>query len=206
MIDPPPPDPGLEIVVASRGISKGIAQTDGPQILVRPEIGIGAFRIGAYAKNVTSATSDGEAGLNFGASARVAGFELSASAAWKHAIDAAAGSDRDAIELTGSASRRFGRVTLRVNLVWSPDDIGGTGRSFYVESSASYSVDRRTTIGTMLARRERDGGPDYTAYSFGVSRSLTGPLSAELRFHDSSRSGLDDYYRARLVASLRLRF
>ena len=34
MFDLPPPDPGIEFVVASRGMSKGIAQTDGPQALI----------------------------------------------------------------------------------------------------------------------------------------------------------------------------
>ncbi len=36
MFDLPPPEPGIEIVVASRGMSKGVAQTEGPQLVVKP--------------------------------------------------------------------------------------------------------------------------------------------------------------------------
>ena len=40
IFDLPPPDPTLEISVASSGYSKGLAQTDGMQVLIRPESGV----------------------------------------------------------------------------------------------------------------------------------------------------------------------
>ena len=81
MFDLPPPDPGIEVVIASRGISKGLAQTDGPQMLVRPEVAFGPVYIGGYAKNVTSATLDGEAGPVAGFRTSAGGFDLAGSAA-----------------------------------------------------------------------------------------------------------------------------
>ena len=49
MIAAAPPQPSIEIVVASRGISKGLAQTNGPQLVVRPEIAFGKLFVGGYA-------------------------------------------------------------------------------------------------------------------------------------------------------------
>ena len=43
MFDFPPPDPSIEFVLATRGISKGIAQTDDGQLLVRGELDVQAI-------------------------------------------------------------------------------------------------------------------------------------------------------------------
>ena len=55
MIDLPPPDPGIEIVVASRGYSKGLAQTDGVQVRAQPELAFGPVYVAVYAKNDSDA-------------------------------------------------------------------------------------------------------------------------------------------------------
>jgi hypothetical protein len=43
----PSPDPGIEISAFSQGMSKGLRQTDGVQILVRPEVTVGLARSSA---------------------------------------------------------------------------------------------------------------------------------------------------------------
>ena len=45
MIDLPPPDPGVEIVLATRGYSKGLAQTDGVQGIGRVELVFGSVTL-----------------------------------------------------------------------------------------------------------------------------------------------------------------
>jgi hypothetical protein len=206
VIDLPPPDPSIEIVLASRGISKGLAQTEGPQALVRAELGLGPAYVGAYAKNVTSPTSDGEAGALIGLRTGLAGFDLAASAAWKRSIAPTRGVDAGALELAGSAGRRMGPVTLKLGLTWSPNDLGSTGRSTFAEATFGYSLDRKTSFGASVARRERDGGPDYTAFNAGATRVLRPGISADLRYYDTARSGLGDPYAKRLVASVRAKF
>ena len=114
MIDLHHPDPGIEISIATRGISKGLTQTDGAQLVVRPELAFGDLYLGAYAKNVTSTTSDGEGGPAIGLRTRAGGFNLAASATLKLSIDPAEGSDAEALELAGSAARRFGPLNLRL--------------------------------------------------------------------------------------------
>src|ERR671921_666537 len=111
----PPPDPALEVVVATRGMSKGLAQTEGPQFLVRGELGFGVIYLGGYAKNVTSPTSDGEAAGLVGIRTKLAGFELSGSAAVKRALAPVGQLDSTALEMIGGVSRKFGRVTPRIS-------------------------------------------------------------------------------------------
>ena len=76
-IDLPPPDPQLEISVASNGYSKGLRQTDGAQLVVRAEVAFGDFSVGTQWKNITNSTADGEAHLYLGYDTQVAGVDLS---------------------------------------------------------------------------------------------------------------------------------
>lgn len=206
MLDLPPPDPGIEVTLATRGISKGLAQTDGPQVVVRPELGFGPVYVGAYAKNVTSPTSDGEAGPVAGFRSSAGGFDLAGSATLKLAVAPVGAVDDEALELALSASRGIGPVTPRLSVTWSPDDLGSTGRSTFAEASVGWRVARPITLNASIARRERDGGPDYSAFSAGLSYRLADPLTADLRWYDTDRSGLGEPYRGRLVGSLRARF
>ena len=205
MFDLPPPDPAAEVLVATRGMSKGLAQTDGPQFLVRGELGFGVLYLGAYAKNVTSPTSDGEAAGLVGVRTKVAGFELSASAALKRSIAPVGKVDSSALELNGGVSRRIGRVTPRISVTWSPDDLGSTTHTLFAESGLGFAVDKETTISAAVGRRERGGGPDYTAFNLGVARTF-GKLTLDARYFDTDKSGLGSPFKGRIVGSARLRF
>ena len=50
---PPPPDPGIEIVLATKGMSKGLSQTDDAQLVVRGELAFGSFFLGGLALTFT---------------------------------------------------------------------------------------------------------------------------------------------------------
>jgi len=199
-------DPGIEISAFSQGMSKGLRQTDGVQILVRPELAIGSLVLDAYYKNVTSPTADGEAAVRLGLRRRVAGFELAVSAAYKWNTNARLQADRDALEFSASASRRFGRVTPHLSLVYSPDDLGGTRASLYAEAGVAASLVQGLSLGANVERRERDGGPDYVAFNAGATYAFSRNLGADLRYYDTAQSRLGAIYRPRLVASLKLHF
>ena len=206
MLDLPPPDPGIEINLASQGMSKGLRQTDGPQLLVRPEVRFGPFSLGAYAKNVSSTTSDGEAGPVLGVRTGAGGFDLSASATWKFALDPEPGLDNQSLELNAVLSRRIGALTPRLSLTWSPDDLGSSGRSTYAEAGAAYAVAPGASLSAAVARRERRGGTDYTAFNAGASYTVAEHYTFDLRWYDTDRSALGEIYNGRFIASLRLRF
>jgi hypothetical protein len=205
MPDLPPPAPAIEFNLSSTGMSKGTAQTDGPQLLVRGELGFGDLYLGAYAKNVSSSTADGETAAQVGVRTRAAGFDLAASAGWKRAIDPAPGSDTNALEVSGSLARKLGRVTPRLSIVWSPNDVGSTGRTLFAEAGASYRLASAVTASAAIGRRERTGGLDYTAWNAGIAWAPAKPLTLDLRYYDTNR-GADHPYRARVVLSGRVRF
>ncbi len=206
MFDLPPPDPAIEIQLASRGYSKGLAQTDGGQLLVRGELAAGPLFVQAYWKNIDSSRADGESGLLIGARARLGDVDLVATATYKHQTGVRGPTDEDAFEFTASASRAFGRLTPRLSLTFSPDELGATRRSLYAELGASFRLASQTSLVASIGRRERSGGDDYTAFSAGISRRLGDHVTAELRWHDTAQSARGDAWQGRAVASLRLRF
>jgi hypothetical protein len=201
----PPPVPAIEFNLSSTGMSKGIAQTTGPQFLGRGEIAFGTLFIGAYAKNVDSSTADGEAAALVGVRTKAAGFDLTASAAWKRAIDPARGSDANALEIAAAAARKIGRVTPRLAIIWSPDDVGGTRRTLFAEAGASYRVSAAVQASAALGRRQRGAGADYTAWNAGLTWTPLKQVSMDLRYYDTN-GGHSQPFRARAVASARVKF
>ena len=103
-------------------------------------------------------------------------------------------------------ARRFGRLTPRINLVYSPDDLGGTRASLYAEAGASLSLFSGASVSANIARRARDGGPDYIAFNAGATYAITGNVSADLRYYDTTQSRLGVIYQPRVVASVRIHF
>lgn len=203
----PPPVPSIEFNLSSTGMSKGIAQTDGPQVLVRGELSFGALYFAAYGKNVTSPIEDGEGGPLIGVQLTEGGFDLGASLAWKHAINAAPGTDANAVEMSGSIGHPIGRLQPRLSIVWSPDDLGGTGRTVFAEAGASYPLGKTVTASAAVGRRHRSGGLDYTAWNAGLSWAAYKRFTVDLRYYDTDASADPDQpYRPRVVASGRLSF
>lgn len=203
---PPPPVPVIEFNLASRGISKGLAQTDGPQFLARGEVSTGPVYVAGYWKNVTSTTSEGEAGATIGIRKRVADFNLAASATLRIATNSAIGSDDKALEVAASISRKFNRLTPQLAVTWSPDDLGSTGRSVFAEASASYRLLNHTSISAAIGRRDRVGGANYTAFNAGVTQTLSSRFTADLRYYGTDKRGLGYTYQPGVIASLHARF
>lgn len=201
----PLPVPAIEFNLSSTGMSKGLAQTDGAQALIRGELGFGHLYVGAYAKNVKSSSADGEAAALVGSRTSLAGFDFDATAAWKRAINPAPGSDVNALEIAVFASRRFGPVTPRVSVTWSPDDVGSTGRTVFTELGAIYRLTKILSASAAVSRRERSGGLDYTAWNAGLAFSPIKPLIFDARYYDSD-GGNERTFKGRFVASGRLKF
>ena len=204
MFDLPPPVPAIELNLSSTGMSKGLAQTDGPQFLGRGELAFGHVYLGGYGKNVTSSTSEGEAGLLVGVRTSAAGFDLALSATGKRAINPAAGSDKTALELSGSVARKLGALTPRVSLVWSPDDLGSTGRTLFAEAGVGYKLAKGWTASAAVGRRERTGGPDYTAWNAGLAWNPEKHFTLDARYYDTD-GGDTHPFKPRLVVSGRIR-
>ena len=206
MFDLPPPDPGVEIVLATRGYSKGLAQTDGVQGIGRVELVFGSVTLGTQYKNISSPTAAGEASVSAGWKGKALGFDLGASLAWKQLVGLRNQVDADCFELTPSIARKLGPLTARLSMVYSPNDLGRTGESAWIEGGAAWKVTGKTSLSANLGRRERSGATDYTAFNLGVTRTLFKGVTADLRYYDSARSGLGETFEGRLVGALRARF
>ena len=206
MIDLPPPDPGIEIVAASRGMSKGIAQTDGIQVIPKAFLQIGDVQVGGQWKNVTSPVAKGEGAAFVNATRKLGTLQLTLGAAYKFQTSVRGPTDSDAFEFTGAASRKFGKLGTRVGVVYSGDDFGGTGRSVYVEGGPTLDIGKSVRISANIGRRERVGSPDYTSFNAGASATLFKKLTVEARYYDTAQSDFGEAYHERVVVSGRLSF
>ncbi len=201
----PPPVPAFQVAIYSSGTSKGIAQTRGPQIVGRGEVDMGSVYVAGYLKNVTSPTSDAEAGALVGVRTKVRGFNLSASATVRRAINPTPGSDATSLELAASVARPIGSVTPIVSVIYSPDDLGSTKRSVYVEGGASWAINKQLSASAAVGRRDRVIGADYTAWNAGLTWTPVKKLALDARYCDTN-AGSQWPYKARLVVSGSLKF
>jgi uncharacterized protein (TIGR02001 family) len=206
MFDLPPPDPAFEILVASHGMSKGLGQTDGIQVIPKAWLQIGDVQAGAQWKNISSPSADGEAQVFVGAVRKLGPYQLSAGVAYKFQTGVKGRPDDDCFEFSGGISRKWGKLALKLGAIYSPDDVGSARRSLYVEGGPAFDIGKSTRLSANLGRRQRVGGADYTAWNLGVTRTVARRLAVDLRYHDTNRSHLGSPYRARVVVSGRLSF
>lgn len=205
IFDLPPPDPAVELVLATHGMSKGIGQTDGPQFIAKSSMRFRDVQLGVQWKNVSAQSANGEGALFANASKKLGSVQLNAGIALKFSTGISGPTDSTALELTAGASRKFGPVTLRLNTIYSPDDLGSARRSLFVEGGPAIQLGKGWTASAAIGRRHRAGGADYSAFNAGVSSSLKA-LQLDLRYYDTDRSGLGDPYRSRIVGSVKIVF
>ena len=206
MIDLPPADPGIEVIVSSRGMSKGIAQSEGPQLIIKPSVKLGDVQLGAQWKNVTSTVARGEGALFVGVGREIAGFQLSLQAAHKFQTGVREPTDDHSWEFTGGVSRKFGAVSLRGSAVYSPDDLGPAERSLYWEAGPALDVARHFKFSANIGHRSRRLGDDYTSFNAGLSTTIVPRTTIELRWYDTSRHELGENFLGRAVVSARMAF
>ena len=206
MFDLPPPDPGIEFVVASRGMSKGIAQTEGPQALIRPFVQLGPVQVGAQWKNLTSPVAGGEASTFLAVAPKLGSVQLNAGVAYKLFTGVRGPTDNKSWEFTGSATRKFGKISLRVAAIYSPDDLGSAERSLFVEGGPIFELNKTTRISGTIGRRDRVNGDDYTAFNAGVAKTLFKGVTLDARYYGTNQSDLGEFFEDRLVVSARMSF
>ena len=116
----PPIDPVIEISVASHGMSRAVAQTEGPQVLPKAFLQLGAVQLGGQWKNVKSPVADGEAAIFINASPKLGDFQLSFGAAYKFQTNVSAVTDDKSLEFSSSVSRKLGKVGLKASAFTAP--------------------------------------------------------------------------------------
>lgn len=206
MLDLPPLDPGIEVVVASRGMSKGIAQTEGPQVVAKSFLQLGPVQLGGQWKNVTSSVARGEAAAFINATHKIEQFQLNLGVFYKFQTGVSATTDDKSWEFTGGVSRKFGKVSLRASATYSPDDLGGAKRSIYLDGGPTLEIGKTTRLLATIGHRHRKDGDDYTSFSAGLSKTMFKGVSVDLRWYDTNRHELGENFDGRAVVSARLAF
>lgn len=204
MLDLPPPDPAIEISVASRGMSKGITQSDGPQIVVKPYLQMGPMQAGAQWKNITSSRAKGEASLFVAAAPKLGAVQLNLGVAYKFQTGVDEPTDDKSWEFTGSATRKFGKLSLRANAIYSPDDLGSARRSLFIEAGPTLELPKGFKLSSAIGHRSRVNGVDYTAFNAGVSKTVLKKVTLDARLFGTNRSELGKQYDERAVFSAKV--
>ena len=202
----PPPDPGIEISIATTGMSKGLSQTDGVQVVGRGELAFGGVYVAALGKNLDSSSTEGEFQLSAGGRFRLRKADINVSVAYKRWLDTTGNPDEEAAELGVSVSRTFGKITPRFQLIYSPDDLGSTTYSIYGEAGIGWKPIRDLTLSANLGRRVRGNGLEYTSANVGIAYAVHKNFTAEVRLFDTNKSDVDEPYKRRLVGVLRAKF
>lgn len=201
----PPPDPAFEFSIASRGMSKGIAQTqDEPQAILKASGKSGPLEIGGQWKNVTSTSAKGEAAIFLNASHTLGKLRINGGAAYKFQTGVSGNPDSDSFEFTAGANLGLGRLSLRATAIYSPDDLGSAGQSLYVEGGPAFEITKTIRLSGNVGRRERDGSPDYTSFNLGVTKTIARSIALDARYHDTVQSELGRQFKPRVVVSARV--
>lgn len=202
-IDLPPSLPTVEVVASTHGTDKGLRETQDIQVRGDVQVELGDFVIGVRAKNVDGGVV-AEGAAYVGASTEVSGFRLSGEVEYKTAIDHAVGYDDDAVEAAVGVGRSFGALATGVTVSYSPDALGLTGESTYLEGSAGFSVLPGTVVGGGVGHGWRENDLDYTAWNVGVEQTVAKGVVLDLRYFDTDRSGWE--YAERVTGSIRFNF
>jgi uncharacterized protein (TIGR02001 family) len=206
LFDLPPPDPAFEFSVASRGMSKGIAQTEGPQVILRGMGKSGPLEFGGQWKNVTSSTARGEASAFVNANHSFGRARVTGGAAYKFQTGVSGNTDSTSFEFNAGATATFGKAALRATAIYSPDDLGSAKQSLYLEAGPSLEVVKSLRASANIGRREREQGDDYTSFNLGLSYTIEKNILVDLRYYDTAQSQLGENYEPRVVVQARVTF
>lgn len=202
----PPFDPVVEMVVSSRGMSKGVEQADEPQVIPEAYLQIGDVQIGGQWKNVTSTTADGEGAAFLNATRKFGAYSVTLGAAYKFQTGTTQSTDSGSFEFAGSLGRKIGGVSLKVSGTFSPDDLGGAKRSLYLEGGAALEITKSLSLSANIGRRTRKNGLDYVSMNLGATKTFVRAFSIDLRYYRTNRSELGEIYDDRLVVAGRWSF
>jgi hypothetical protein len=209
MFDLPPPNPSLQVEVATTGMASGIAQTRGPQLIVSGGLDFTKFSLAAYAKNVASSTGTVkgiEAGLSINATRTVAGFQLNPSILVKRRFGMTADGDATEVDFGLVAARTFAPFTASATVIYTNDLFGAAERTLFLDSTPQWQARKGTALSGSFGRRIEESGNDYTAFNLGVTQSVGRHIQLDLRWYDTAQSELGYNYRGRVVAYVRMSF
>lgn len=190
--------------------SKGISKSDGKAFAwgeAQWENASGLIYAGSGLQTIDgSSGSDFEFEIGAGVRPEVAGFDLDLNVMRKFQIEAVAGHDDSAWELSADVTRAIGPASGRLRLQYSPDGLGGLEAWTWVEARAGWEFTRRLQGTAAIGRREQENGVDYTGWNAGLTYGLTNSLECELRYYATDADVPGEQFADSLVAGINLAF
>jgi hypothetical protein len=199
----PPADPAIELFVASHGMTQGLSQSDGPQIIPRAYLQFGRVQVGAFWRNIDSPVAKGIGALFGKFTTRRGPAQLDLALLYRTRTGAPRPTVLHAWEMDATFRRSFGRFGVRLNAEYAPREFE-LGPSLFVELGPSFQLAKGTSVYANLGRRERSGAPEYSAINVGISHAVGNKLVLDGRYYATDRSELGPRYHKRLVVSARL--
>ena len=164
------------------------------------------FYAGPAFEGVQSAGSNLELAFAAGFAPEAFGFEFDFNVAYLNRVDAEAGYDEDAIELTADMRRAIGPAWGNLQVQYAPDAAGDTRSFVWVEAELGWEFTDRLSGSAAFGRREQVGAPDYTGWNAGLAYELIDATSLDLRWHDTDAGRAGEQYEGALVASVQVAF
>ncbi len=199
-------DFSADVGVASQYVGKGLGKSsEDPSVFGSFEVASGRFYASVFASSADlSSGAHAEIVSAIGYRPEFAGFEFDVSAVNRDLPGANVGYDANYWEYQADASRKFGPVSTRLRVNYSPDGAGGTREAWWVELQGGLALDGKTRATAAVADRSADGGAEYIAWNAGVKRKLNDRLALDVRWFDTDGHRFGEAYEGRLVGSLTL--
>ncbi|WP_298162039.1 hypothetical protein [Brevundimonas sp.] len=187
--------------------SKGATKSaDAPYVFGEVEWATAGFYVDTEFETIDSSGSSVETELEAGWQFAAAGLDFDTSVSRKWRLGADAGADDEAWEYQFDILRDFGPVDTRLRLEHSPDGLGSTRATTWVEARLRWPLADRLRASITLGRREQDNAPDYTGGNAGIAWAVTDTTALDLRWHVTDAAGQGLQYEDGLVASVLVAF
>lgn len=154
----------------------------------------------------SSTGSNLELAAGVGVRPQVMGFDLDLNLTRKWMVDAAAGQDHSAWEMTADVSRSIGPAEALVRVQHSPNGTGSTEAWTWYEARLGWDFDDRLAVSGSIGKREQELSVDYSAWDVGVTYALTRAIQADLRWYDTDADTQGRQYEDALVLDLSIAF
>lgn len=198
----------FEVGAATEYVGKGLAKSDGePSVFGSAEVSAGDFYTSVFASTAKLGSgADAEIISAVGYRPEALGFEFDLSVLNRNLPGTRPGGDGKYWEYQADASRRFGPVSTRLRVNYTPDGSGATQEAWWVELQGGVAIDGKTKATAAVADRTAEGGADYTAWNAGVKRELTDRIALDVRWYDTDGHSFGEAYEGRLVGAVSINF
>lgn len=204
--------PGIEVSgqvgIASEFVGKGLGKSNGeisPFASIEVEAG-SAYASVFVASAELSQGADAEIISAIGYRPEIGSISLDLSVINRDLPGTRAGVDSNYFEYQVDASRKFGPVSARLRVNYTPDGFAATREAWWTELQGSVSVSPATKLSAAIADRTADGGAGYAAWNLGAKHKLAERITLDLRYFGTDSSGIGDAFEDRVVASIAVSF